>query len=94
MAEHLPECMTSVVRMNYDCICPELRACEQRVRADERSWEGAVVVARAGYQDGYDAALRDASDAVEDQPDIIFRGAAWVKHEHALFAIDALQGKR
>lgn len=71
-----------------------LRACEARVRDEERSWEGAVVVARAGYQDGYLAALQDARDAVEDQPDMIFRGAAWVKHERALFAIDALRESR
>lgn len=76
------------------CICSKLRACEQRVREEERAWEGAVVVARAGYQDGYDAALRDARDAVEDQSDIIFRGASWVKHEPVLFAIDALRKEK
>lgn len=54
------------------CICIHLAACEQRVRDEERGWEGAVVIARAGYEDGYAAALnaaREAVAAVEDQWD-------------------------
>lgn len=40
MTEHLPECVASVVRMGYDdayCICPDLRACEERVLDAARS---------------------------------------------------------
>ncbi len=46
------------------CICIHLAACEQRVRHEERGWEGAVVIARAGYEDGYAAALNAAREAV------------------------------
>ena len=61
MAEHLPECMTSVVRMNYDCICPELRACEQRVL---NAAEAAVARAQDGltYQ-----VVKNASDGITER---------------------------
>lgn len=39
MSEHLPECGKLV------CICKHLRACEERVRADERKQAGARVEA-------------------------------------------------
>jgi len=36
------------------CICEELRACQQRVRADDALW-----------WDGYEHGMRDAYDAVD-----------------------------
>ena len=69
MTEHLPECMTSVVRMNYDCICPELRACEQRVaRTREGNGELWLDGYGTGWQDGHTFALDAARKAVSAVP--------------------------
>lgn len=52
MTDHLPECWAKHQNDPQAwCICDELRACEKRVTAYERSWENAVTIARAGYQD-------------------------------------------
>lgn len=70
---------TAAVPASHDPMCPIAREtwciwpgdrCEQcrliaSVREDERSWQGSVIVARAGYEDGYDAAFADARNAVE-----------------------------
>jgi hypothetical protein len=98
MTEHLPECHLWLEPMLSEqdwCICARLRACEERVRAEERSWEGAVVVARAGYQDGYDAALRDAREAVKKlAKDTWCDSAPCWGAERFLAAIDALRGEQ
>ena len=51
MSEHLPECPTAWMR---DCICTELRLCEQRIREEwyevqSETWE-------QGYRHGLDKA--------------------------------------
>lgn len=75
MSNHLPECPTEVVyditssplvMTIYDdlhCICDRLRACEQRVRRDERKHQ--LSVWHDGYGEGYSAALDAAREAVE-----------------------------
>lgn len=87
--------------MNHDPLCPRSHqitftvwrsACEcaliRRVRADESQhadqW-GRKIRANA---------LRDAVEAVLALPDAIFQQAAWVKHEQAVAAIEALGGER
>ena len=59
MQGHLPECMlaTSVYDDRADCICVELRACEQRVRIESQAWH---------YKQGYADALDAAEKAVAD----------------------------
>jgi hypothetical protein len=65
-ASHDPMC--PIARETW-CIWPGDRCGQCRliasVRDDERSWQGSAIVARAGYEDGYDAAFRDARNAVE-----------------------------
>ena len=55
MSDHLPECVGDP-RYPSSCICPALRACEARVLDTIRrdSW----------YEDGWNAALDAARDAV------------------------------
>ncbi len=84
MTEHLPECWSKHPSdPEAWCICDELRACAKRVTAHERSWENAVIIARAGYQDGYAKALDEAREAVVALPEYSLR-------DTALAAIDAL----
>lgn len=59
MSNHLPECDSP--SLPNACICPELRAFEQRVRNEYR-------VGHADYASGLDAA-REAVAAVENDPD-------------------------
>jgi hypothetical protein len=82
------------------CICSTLRVCEKRVTAYERSWENAVTIVRAGYRDGYDAALSDAREAVLGAGSIdvssgreLDRPAWYLWMGHALAALDALKEK-
>lgn len=45
MTDHLPECEWSDnTRVNRHCICPALRACEQRVREEERIRAAGIVM--------------------------------------------------
>lgn len=82
------------------CICIHLAACEQRVRDEERGWEGAVVIARAGYEDGYAAALNAAREAVaaayddERYAHSDDWGVPVVYKDLMLAAIDALRGEQ
>jgi hypothetical protein len=76
-----------------ECDCARINRAEQRVRDEERGWEGAVVIARAGYEDGYRAALdgaREAVAALDIGRDVRF--SVDVKAD-ALAAIDALKEK-
>ena len=67
MQGHLPECMlaTSVYDDRADCICDELRACEQRIMLmrykEIRGWQAMK------EQIAYEAALDAAIAAAEDQ---------------------------
>lgn len=80
MTAHLPECpMKPIAEAPVDfhqhfpdCICPALRACEQRVREEEsRNVIGSVSLAAIGeanlqqYQLGYTAGLDAAREAVD-----------------------------
>lgn len=56
---HLPECLVPWIR---ECICTELRACEERIRAEERAGESARLIAAA--ENGARLALKDAADCV------------------------------
>lgn len=106
MTDHLPECPITVHKgeccyddplFGFPCWCDTLRACEQRVRDEERGWEGAVVIARAGYEDGYAAALDAAREALDALPteQTVKEGVSefWVEINHAIAAIDALKEK-
>ena len=69
MTKHRPECWAKHPSdPEAWCICDELHACEKRVTAHERSWENAVIIARAGYQDGHAAALDAAKKTVAAIP--------------------------
>jgi hypothetical protein len=72
------------------CQCDALRACEQRVRDEERGWEGAVVIARAGYEDGYAAALDAAREAVASM-EIAVVGNSAATVDQALAVIESLR---
>ena len=73
MTTHLPECAVLRPADNYyggACICPSLRACEQRVRDEAlkaeylRYEEAAIRDQDAAYRKGYAAALDAAREAV------------------------------
>jgi len=97
MSDHLPECIALVIRMEYDdafCICPEIRACEQRVLASCALKDGDL------YADGYDNALDAAREAVaaelgwEDvDPSDDYKPHTAIWKFRALAAIDALRGE-
>ena len=101
MADHLPECLVPDFDKGlWICVCNQLRVCEQRVarafhvvrKDDINQWERfARDQFDAGYCDGYDAALDSALEAVENLPDVIFQQAAWVKHDMAMDALNALR---
>jgi len=66
MSDHLPECEWSDnTRVNRHCICPALRACEQRVRDEERSGAPVAMIELAGYSRGYAAGVQAALKVVE-----------------------------
>ena len=102
MTDHLPECEWSDnTRVNRHCICPALRACEQRVR-EEREADGpwfrsvvhdCCVDKQTAYAGGVQAA-RDAVAAIphwdEDSSESLFRAC---DKDDALAAIDALRGE-
>ena len=54
MSDHLPECLMNLEYAVRVCICPELRACEQRVT--ERHNAEHKDDRLAAFQNGYDAA--------------------------------------
>ena len=76
MSEHLPECPTAWMR---DCICTELRLCEQRIREE---WYEAQSEA---WEQGFHHALDAAREAVE-RVSTLFEPLG-----PALAAIDALR---
>lgn len=100
MTDHLPECWCSNCTHPHvcgdcrDCMCDELRACEQRVLAGDERWIKASTEAnhRIAYRLGHDAALDAAREAVMqalgpmdcEDPD---------QYLTALAAIDALRTK-
>lgn len=93
MTDHLPECPVDVtVDYRVDCICPALRACEQRVREDERrKWsvhQDRLLTVRT---DAYEQGLQAARAAVAD---VAIR-KLWPEEPitDALAAIDALAGE-
>ncbi len=79
MSDHLPECDSP--SLSNTCICPELRACEQRVTKE--IW-GAI---REGsqYKSGFEGGLDAAREAVE-RVSTLFEPLG-----PALAAIDALR---
>lgn len=81
MTDHLPEC--PIRQGEEPCVCPELRACEKRVRDEEDRM--VPIIRRNEFQRGLDAA-RDAVAALADAtPD-------YHTLTDALAAIDALRG--
>ncbi len=74
-----------------ECICDALRACVKRVTAYERSWENAVIIARAGYKDGYTAAINDARNETALSLFAIDTYLPPDDHNHVLAVIDALR---
>ena len=101
MTNHLPECPTEVVyditssplvMTIYDelhCICDRLRACEQRVREEERGGAPVAAIELAGYTRGYGEALDAARKAVAAL--IVFPQPVAPTLEDALGAINALR---
>lgn len=92
MSDHLPECAVLRPADNYyggACICPSLRACEQRVRH-----EGLGVCIQH-----YDAGVQAAREVVAAlaPTTVAFHGPLPVVHNvritEALSAIDALRGE-
>ena len=60
MSDHLPECPLNNIDIQGLCMCPELRACEQRVMETALAlWEG-----QQRYHDGYANGVQAARDAV------------------------------
>ena len=92
--EHLPECGATFI--SDPCICPWLRACEQRVREEEsRNVIGSVSLAAIGeanlqqYQLGFSEGLDAAREAVASMViETVGNSAATV--DQALAAIDEL----
>lgn len=107
MSSHLPECpIQEHWDSNWDCptycdggcesaecICPTLRACEQRVR------EGWYEVQSKTWDEGYKHGLGAAREAVKVQAPVMWsnslgaaqRTAVWI--DDAVAAIDALRGE-
>lgn len=87
MTDHLPECCMNMYDAPPDghCICPALRACEQRVR-DEHGLERL-----RAYEKGCKVGVQAARDAVASVPwfDRFALGRRF--RNEALAAIDALR---
>ena len=68
MIDHLPECLTpmDLNRGFWLCICKELRACEQRVRDDERSSNFTPDDHSNGMTEAFQRGLDAAREAVRD----------------------------
>lgn len=97
---HLAECYETFTIPRTCVVCDALRACEKRVarafhvvrKDDMKQWERfARDQFDAGYCNGYDAALDSAVEAVVNLPDVIFQQAAWVNHDIAMDAVNALR---
>ena len=104
MTDHLPECWHNPeTRAAYVCICDRLRACEQRVRAEQQTdldhvsyvlgqtneRQRSVLLIADAYAAGVQAA-REAVAAVTSQSESW--SVSWVWKHDALAAIDALGG--
>lgn len=111
MSDHLPECnqRDTVWQKAYysgvECICPAIRACEQRVRDEDQrilikhGAEQFVRGERIGKAMGHAAGVQAARDAIEAVPPIDQRiddneliSLVYDKGE-ILAAIDALRGE-
>lgn len=91
MTDHLPECLMSPALTVRPCICPELRACEQRVR--RRVANDAEIVYAEVERAAYAAGVQDARDAVAAlTPMRTLTGVRTFSKREALAAIDALKG--
>lgn len=109
MNEHLPECRTSMIpdfhNERWICICAPLRACERRIREDDKN-----TFLRAAYDTGRRDALDAARKAVETMRDALYTHyrigceppgkVDWSQHrkcdpvDDILAAIDALQEEK
>lgn len=90
MSNHLPECGTNDGSMF--CICPALRACEQRsytLGIEVGKHDGWVAGHAAGVQ-----AARDAVEAAYDKDSPAVRSQTEWGVEIAVAAIEALAGER
>ena len=95
MTEHLSECFASLcecddthfksIDCDFSCICPSLRACEQRVLTD------LVPNLHLAEMQGYNRALTAAREAVAGIQDGPKNQPYWIDREAALTAIDALR---
>ena len=97
---HYPECYAVTHRDRGDdrCICPALRACEQRVlegRPDPGISEKQAIANHAIYRNGYAAGVQAARDAVAARAERFVNpetGEFYIVKSAALAAIDALKG--
>jgi len=92
VSQHLPECSERRAewRHSEDCICDELRACEQRVRMEDDDYAYVAAQAEAdGRRRGWVEALYAAQEAIRNREDGDY--FPWVQVEIALAAIDALR---
>ena len=110
MSDHLPECIYAPRNVDpkkgiewggQPCICPALRACEQRVRMEDDDYAYVSAQAEAGGRmRGWSEALNAAREAVFschlrlDSGKILRQGGDWENAiDKACRAIDALQTK-
>ena len=105
MTDHLPECAERRAewRWSEDCICPALRACEQRVlEQNARAFDVAVIkhLLQEERAAGLDAA-REAVAAIRHAPDCRALCPCCMgdydcncERYEALTAIDALRGEQ
>ena len=94
MTEHLPECFASLcecddthfksIDCDFNCICPSLRACEQRVK--EKYADVPAI-----WNDGFEHGLYAARKAVGDLPHPMIDVECECGACAALAAIDALR---
>lgn len=100
MTEHLPECFASLcecdkthfksIDCDFFCICPSLRACEQRVMAAIDLPAANVQYQRVGYRNGLDAAREAAIRALTDDDGFVRQSEL----DDVLEYIDALREEK
>ena len=82
MSGHLPECQPKTApEPPFICICPELRACEERVREDERSSNFTPDDHADGMTEAYQRGYRQRSYQRG------FDDARWIAAKEALEAV-------
>ena len=91
MSDHLPECQPKTApEPPFICICPELRACEERVREDERSSNFTPDDHADGMTEAYQRGLDAVREAVASM-EIAVVGNSAATVDQALAVIESLR---